>query len=89
MRNLVAMGRTLSRRHAFPVTATMDFLTPDILNECGHAVPRGSRSPKDPFGPDCGTTLIRSPTTMKSTSPTKFMHKIIGCPLRPKSENPA
>jgi hypothetical protein len=41
----------LGRRVASPVTATTDFLAPDIINRRGHAVPRPSfRSPQDPEG---------------------------------------
>jgi hypothetical protein len=32
-------GAKLGRRVASPVTATTDFLAPDILNKCGRTVP--------------------------------------------------
>jgi hypothetical protein len=61
----------LGRRVASPVTATTDFLAPDILNKCGRAVPARAparMTPKSTGGLNCGKSAFRLTRTCASNS---------------------
>ena len=55
-------GATLVRRVASPVTATTDFLAPDILNRCGRAVPAPPDELHSTSPTDCGGSAISRPS---------------------------
>jgi hypothetical protein len=49
--SLMGAQRTLCRRHRLGVTATTDFLAPDVLDRCDRAVP----APSDTLHSTCGS----------------------------------
>jgi len=59
-------------RSASPVTATADFLAPDILNRCGSAVPAQTHALHRTLTTDCvGTAILRrSPPAVADITPS-------------------
>ena len=61
------------RRVASPVTATTDFLAPDILNKCGRAVPpRRVTLSVVPWRPMRGSNPLPSPIASVTRSVSRF-----------------
>jgi hypothetical protein len=75
----------LGRRAASPVTATTDFLAPDILNKCGRAVPAPSDALQRTLTTDCGGSPsldgYRQRSRITSSPRHGVSHQRWGCPL--------